>query len=42
LGKFAAAARQLIADRFLLASDLPDLLDQALVEYDWASRADRK
>jgi hypothetical protein len=38
LGKIAIAARQLIVDRFLLAGDLPDVIDQAGVLYDWAMR----
>ena len=38
LGKIAAAARQLIADGFLLAKDFPELIDDALVQYDWATR----
>jgi Alpha/beta hydrolase domain len=36
LGKVIAAARQLITDRFWLADDLPDLVDQAGVQYAWA------
>jgi hypothetical protein len=35
LGKFAIAARQLMADGFLLAQDLSEAIDQALVHYDW-------
>jgi hypothetical protein len=42
LGKIAVAARQLVADRFLLPEDLPGLIDEALIEYDWAIRKDRK
>ena len=38
LGKIVQAARHLIAERFWLAEDLPDLVDQALVQYDWATR----
>jgi hypothetical protein len=38
LGKIAAAARQLINERFLLAADLPGLLDDAAAYYDWAIR----
>jgi hypothetical protein len=41
LGKVIAAARQLIRDRFWLAEDLPDLIDQAGVQYDWAVGATR-
>jgi hypothetical protein len=35
LGKFAIAARQLVADGFLLAEDLPEAIDRALVYYAW-------
>ena len=42
LGKVAAAARQLIADRFLLARDLPEIIDQALEQYDWLMRAPQR
>jgi len=38
LGKIAIAARQLTAGGFLLAADLPDLIDQAATYYDWATR----
>lgn len=38
LGMTAVAARQLIAERFLLPADLPDLIDQALAQYEWAVR----
>ena len=41
LGKVAAAARQLIGERLWLASDLPDLIDQAVVQYKWAVDARR-
>jgi Alpha/beta hydrolase domain len=36
------AARQLISDRYLLPAELPDLLEEAAVQYDWATRPDRK
>jgi hypothetical protein len=36
LGRIAVAARQLISERFLLATDLPSLLDEAAMYYDWA------
>ena len=36
LGKIALAGRQLIAERFLLAGDLADVIDQAAMQYDWA------
>jgi hypothetical protein len=38
LGKIAIAARQLIGEGFLLAADLPDLIDHAASYYDWATR----
>ena len=38
VGKVIAAARQLIAERFWLADDLPDLIDQAVIQYDWAAK----
>ena len=41
LGKVTIAARQLIADGFLLAADLPDIIDFAQAQYDWATRAER-
>jgi len=37
LGKIVAAARQLIADRLWLTEDLPDLIDQATAQYEWAA-----
>jgi hypothetical protein len=36
LGKVMKAARELIEARLWLAADLPDLIDQALIQYDWA------
>jgi hypothetical protein len=36
LGKITMAARQLIADGFLLPQDLQEAIDLALVQYDWA------
>jgi hypothetical protein len=36
LSRITIAARQLIADGFLLAEDLPDVIDQAAAQYDWA------
>jgi len=36
------AARQLVTDGFVLAEDIPDLVDQAVLHYDWATRADRR
>ncbi|HUQ95917.1 MAG TPA: alpha/beta hydrolase domain-containing protein [Bryobacteraceae bacterium] len=41
LGKVASAARQLIADRFMLAQDLRGAIDEALIQYDWAVRPNR-
>jgi hypothetical protein len=41
LGKVIEAARQLIRDRFWLPEDLPDLIDQAGRQYDWAVQATR-
>jgi hypothetical protein len=38
LGQFTIAARQLMADGFFLAQDLPEAIDQALVHYDWLIR----
>ncbi|HYM09303.1 MAG TPA: alpha/beta hydrolase domain-containing protein [Bryobacterales bacterium] len=35
LGKIVEAARRLVAERFLLAQDLPDEIDRALAYYDW-------
>ncbi len=42
LGKIMVAARQLVADRFLLTEDLPEAIDEALTQYDWAIRTDRR
>ena len=41
LGKTILAARQLVTDGFLLSEDIPDIIDQAMTQYDWAIRADR-
>jgi len=38
LEKINAAARQLIADGFLLQADLQDVIDRSLTEYDWFTR----
>jgi hypothetical protein len=35
LGKFILAARQLIADRLMLAQDIPDAIDRAIAYYEW-------
>jgi hypothetical protein len=35
LGKYTEAACRLIAEGFFLAQDLPDLIDSALIQYDW-------
>src|SRR5262245_4936245 len=37
LGKIVIAAQQLITERFLLASDLPGLIDEALAFYSWTT-----
>ncbi len=37
LGKVIAAARVLISERLWLAEDLPDLIDQAALQYEWAT-----
>jgi len=39
LGKTIMAARQLVADGFVLAVDIPDVVDQAMTQYDWATRS---
>jgi hypothetical protein len=36
MGRIAVVARQLISERFLLPSDLPDQIDEAAKFYDWA------
>lgn len=36
LGEIVVAARQLIAERFLLAADLPEIIDLAIEQYDWS------
>jgi len=38
LGKITAAARQLVADGFLLTQDVPETIDRALAEYDWFTK----
>jgi hypothetical protein len=38
LKKFEAAARQLVADRFLLPADLPALLQRGAAEWDYAQK----
>ncbi len=38
LGKVMEAARAMVAGRLWLAADLPDLIDQAGAQYDWAAR----
>lgn len=42
LGRVTAAARQLVADRLMLAQDLPGVLDHALRYYDWAMGRSRR
>jgi hypothetical protein len=39
LGKVMEAARELLRGRLWLAEDLPDLIDQAKLQYDWAVSA---
>ena len=36
--KIKAATKQLMADRFLLAQDLPDVIDRAMAAFDWFTR----
>lgn len=38
LGKTVVAACQLVTERFMLAEDIPDIINQALRQYDWATR----
>jgi hypothetical protein len=38
VGKVMLAARRLIGERFMLAEDLPDAIDEAVAQYDWAAR----
>ena len=42
LGRTIVAARELVTDGFVLAEDIPDLVDQAMAQYDWATRSDRR
>jgi hypothetical protein len=42
LGRTIVAARQLVTDGFVLAEDIADLVDQAMTQYDWATRTDRR
>ncbi len=37
LGRTVVAACQLVADRFMLAEDVPDIIAQAMKQYDWAT-----
>jgi Alpha/beta hydrolase domain len=41
LGKIALAAKKLVDQRYLLPQDLPDMIDFAAAQYDWATRKDR-
>jgi hypothetical protein len=41
LGKVSAAANDLVAQGYLLARDLPDLLAHATAHWDWATKAPR-
>ena len=38
LGRITAAALALVAERYLLASDLPEVIERAAAHYDWATR----
>jgi hypothetical protein len=38
LGKIIVAARELIAQRLMLAEDVPEIVDQAAMFYDWAAK----
>ncbi len=39
LGRITAAARALVAERYLLAEDLPKVIDRAVAHYRWATGA---
>jgi hypothetical protein len=41
VGKVALAARKLVENRYLLREDVPDVIDFAVAQYDWAVRRDR-
>jgi hypothetical protein len=41
VGKVALAARKLVENRYLLREDVPDVIDFAIAQYDWAVRRDR-
>jgi hypothetical protein len=41
VGKVALAARKLVENGFLLAEDVPGVIDLAVAQYDWAVRRDR-
>jgi len=41
VGKVALAARKLVENRYLLREDVPDVIDFAVTQYDWAVRRDR-
>ena len=41
VGKVALAARKLVETRYLLREDVPDVIDFAVAQYDWAARRDR-
>jgi hypothetical protein len=42
LSKVGAVAKRMVEERFLLAEDLPDAVNQAVALYDWASQANRR
>lgn len=41
VGKVALAARKLVESRYLLREDVPDVIDFAIAQYDWAVQRDR-
>jgi hypothetical protein len=41
VGKVALAARKLVENRYLLREDVPDVIDFAIAQYDWAVERDR-
>ena len=41
LGRITQAALDLVADRYLLAADLPDVIERAGTHYDWATSDER-
>jgi hypothetical protein len=41
VGRVAQAARKLVENRYLLREDVPDVIDFAVTQYDWAVRRDK-